>query len=844
MESPHLDEFGERELLGSGPCGAVFRAVRQDGEALAVKLLDGMAINRPLLERACGRLEQGEWPRGVLRVIEADFRARPATCITPCLAEPGEGGRWVPRSLQHRLEEFPGEESWPVVTGLMDALAAMHDRQVAHGNLKPGNVFFDDGGGVVLVDWALGRMPGTGHVEFTDACLYQPPEQLRSVEGYDEEQGYRWDVYGFGVLAFRVLTGAFPRSDETFQQVAPLPGEISREGIAADYPRIARVLEEQSTIEWPSEPANRLEECYREIIDRCLALDPLARPANAMEVSRLFREAEVAVAQEEKLDAVLDQHRRARKLAWRVSLGAGVLAVLLVLAVALWQLTRQHWATKVESMLLWEGELQHALADTRSERDAALEAEGEARETLQRESTTWLARIEESRAIGDRLFAWALEKGHRRLPPLDGRERRLERLEQYFERFIERTAEVEELEDDRARARLQLAEIALAKGDAEEAAARLGEAMETVDLLEGGASLELRLATDRVILALLRQESNDPQTDEAFAIARKALEAVPQSEVDPDRVAQLLAILDIHESRQLAIAGDEPGALDMLHRATESLNRLAAGRPESVILRSELVSCYLSSATILDGMGELGDARTVRSLAAEKLLELIKEQPGDLTLRLELAGCYGEIAQASLLAGDVGAAEGNSKAAVKLLEELVSKEPDNVEARSRLAAQRGLMAGILRDRGESGEALALYDEGLMLLEGLTVGEQADPMAKFRFALLTWEKGRMLGFDGKRTDEIEHEQRAAEMLQRLLDSAYGVSRGEQIRRSLGYLRGDLGHAAQLAGLEDLAAQSFRDGVKIWEELVRERPGSEEYDEALEWTRQRLEAVAVK
>ena len=38
---------------------------------------------------------------------------------------------------------------------------------------------------------------------------------------YLEEQGYRWDVYAFGVLAYRLLTGAFPRCDEVFRKVAP-----------------------------------------------------------------------------------------------------------------------------------------------------------------------------------------------------------------------------------------------------------------------------------------------------------------------------------------------------------------------------------------------------------------------------------------------------------------------------------------------------------------------------------------------------------------------------------------------------------------------------------------------
>jgi tetratricopeptide (TPR) repeat protein len=841
MNSPHLEAFGDRELLGSGPNGAVFRAVKADGTVSAVKLLDGMAVNRGLLEKACAKLERGGWPQGVLEVLEADFRARPAARVTPCLADPTEDGHWRPRSLQYQLDEFPGDRSWGVVLGVIDAMAALHDRQVAHANLKPGNVFFDDDQRVVLSDWALGNMPGVGHHEFTDACLYQPPEQLRSADGYLEEEGYRWDVFSIGVLAYRILTGSFPRCDSTFQQVAPPSGEITREGIAADLPKIAKSLEGQSSIEWPDEPANELELRYREILDRCLALDPLARPANAMEVRRLIRRAEVAVEEEEKRDAVLDQHRRAQRASWRSSIAAGILFAGLVTMVFLWQLAQSQYEHEVSSRRTDVAELEKRLDEAVVLRDEAIQAEEEARTALNTERTTWLARVEESRQIGDRLFAWAMEKGHRSLPPLDGREVRLNRLEKYYERFLERTAQVPELDDERARARLQLAEIALAKGDPVEAARRFEVAVESAELLEGGADLDLRLATDRLILALLLQERNDPKTGDAFLAARQSLEQVPQSEVDGDRMAYLLATLDLNESRYLAVAGNEGDALELLHRATEKLNQLADSRPDVAILRSELVACYLSSAGILDGMGEMGDARVLRNMAAEELLIMIKERPTDLNLRLELAGCYGAIAETALLAGDVVQAESMSNGAVKLLVDILPQRPDSVIARSRLAAQRGLMAGILRDRGEGEKALELYDEGLRLLEGLTVGEMADPMARYRYALLTWEKGRMQGFGGDRESEIAGEQKAVEMLKELLETPYGIARGEQIRRSLGYLLGDLGHAAQLAGKDDLSSSAFTEAVKTWENLNRERPGSEEYEEALAWNRQRLDDV---
>jgi len=70
-------------------------------------------------------------------------------------------------------------------------LATLHDWQMVHGNLKSGSVFFDDIERVILSDCALGNMPGVSHVDFTDAYLYQTPEQLRQPEGYFDEAGYR-----------------------------------------------------------------------------------------------------------------------------------------------------------------------------------------------------------------------------------------------------------------------------------------------------------------------------------------------------------------------------------------------------------------------------------------------------------------------------------------------------------------------------------------------------------------------------------------------------------------------------------------------------------------------------
>ena len=113
------------------------------------------------------------------------------------------------------------------------------------------------------------------------------------------------------------------------------------------------------------------------------------------------------------------------------------------------------------------------------------------------------------------------------------------------------------------------------------------------------------------------------------------------------------------------------------------------------------------------------------------------------------------------------------------------------------------------------------------------------MATYRLALLWWQKGRMLGMGGNRTEEIKLIRKARDLLGQLetAPSASGP-RPEQLQSSVAYLLGDLGHALQLGNQKAEAVQAFTDAVALWESLLQSRPRSEEYNEGLSWCRQRL------
>ncbi len=839
MDVPYVDGLQPGKLIGRGGCGRVYHASDSRGTALVAKVFDPKSISHSLLKKMTERLEVGGWPVGVMPVISATFDERRSFWITPLMADPDKEGNTRPRNLQMTIGEHPGKGSWGLVRSLARHLAAMHERRVAHGNLKPGNVFFTEDGDVLISDWALGNIPGAGQFTFTDAVLYQPPEQLRNPGGFLDEAGYRWDVYAFGSLAYRILTGKFPRCHETFMVVAPPSGQMRKEGIHADLGKVARNLESQPAVSWPDEPCDPLEAELRAWILRCLYLDPAKRPATMGEVSAAFDVAEVITVTDREREILLDQRRNAERWAWRTWFVAGIAAAAAVLVGGLWQLSvsqhRKERGGREFEMRLLKNTVETAV-------DERMEAQSEmikARQALNYEKELSLARLEASRLIGDHLFSWAMEKGHRRLPPLDGRELRLKRLERYFEDFLTRTAEIKELADERARVRLQLSEISLAAGDAPTATQRLEQAIDGWQDLPMDAELKFRVATNTLLLALLRQSNSDSETQPAFVAARKALESLPQAEVDGDRLNQLLAILDFHEAKLLAAGGNDTLALEQLLRATQTLNRIADQRPDAAILRSELAACYLSSATVLEGMGSLGDAREVRALASIELAKLMKERPEDLSLRLELAGCYAAMAESSVLSGDVAAAEMLAGQAMGLLDDLLVAQPDNAEAVTRKAALLGLRAGFLRDRGFSAEALRAYDEGIRMLEAVKASVPGNAMASYRLALLWWQKGRMVGMSGNRSEEIALIRKSRDLLGKLETGTQSAGpRPEQLQSSGAYLAGDLGHALQLADRKEDAMKAFSEAVTLWEGLLTSRPQSEEYSEGLAWCRQRL------
>jgi serine/threonine-protein kinase len=134
-------------------------------------------------------------------------------------------------SLQARLTGRPWQlaEAVQLLAGLATGLDHIHQQHLVHRNLKPSNVLLD-GARPILCDFLVHRpfdptndLGQFGHLALAPA--YAAPEQ---VAGDSTPSSHLSDLYSFGVLAYQLLTGRPPFTNESpvrllFEQIATPP---------------------------------------------------------------------------------------------------------------------------------------------------------------------------------------------------------------------------------------------------------------------------------------------------------------------------------------------------------------------------------------------------------------------------------------------------------------------------------------------------------------------------------------------------------------------------------------------------------------------------------------------
>ncbi|AKS41454.1 protein kinase domain-containing protein [Wenzhouxiangella marina] len=109
-----------------------------------------------------------------------------------------------------RPRALPLERSLELMEQVLKGLAAAHGKGLIHRDIKPSNIMLTEDGEIRIVDFGIAKAPDSAHSSVSHLGLgsrnYMSPEQRESAKHVDA----RADVYAFGRLAYRMLTGRLP----------------------------------------------------------------------------------------------------------------------------------------------------------------------------------------------------------------------------------------------------------------------------------------------------------------------------------------------------------------------------------------------------------------------------------------------------------------------------------------------------------------------------------------------------------------------------------------------------------------------------------------------------------
>ncbi len=202
-----LGQYEITDLLGEGGVALVYRARQlSTSREVAIKVTRPELIQRSELaqrfEREVQTIAALSHPH-ILKVFDYGIHENMIYLVTEFLT----GG-----SLDSLIEQGPLtlDRTCQIIEQIASALDHAHQRGIIHRDVKPQNVMLDEEGNAFLADfgmvkllWESKALTQAGNVMGTPA--YMAPEQWRG-----EALDGRADVYGLGVLVFKMLTGQLP----------------------------------------------------------------------------------------------------------------------------------------------------------------------------------------------------------------------------------------------------------------------------------------------------------------------------------------------------------------------------------------------------------------------------------------------------------------------------------------------------------------------------------------------------------------------------------------------------------------------------------------------------------
>ena len=137
--------------------------------------------------------------------------------------------------LRQKIENGVSErEAVRYLRQIGSALSAVHEKNVLHRDLKPGNVMLRKNGSLALIDFGLAKRVKLETAITDKGEIFGTPYYMSPEQGHGGDVDERSDIYSLGVIFFELLTGRKPYKGGTAMGIiykhahAPIPLLVPR----------------------------------------------------------------------------------------------------------------------------------------------------------------------------------------------------------------------------------------------------------------------------------------------------------------------------------------------------------------------------------------------------------------------------------------------------------------------------------------------------------------------------------------------------------------------------------------------------------------------------------------
>ncbi len=236
----HLDR-----VIGVGGMASVYEATHRNLNRVAIKLLHpALSLDEGTRYRFLreGYVANTIRHPGAVQVLDDDTTEDGSAFLVMELLE----GESVEQRAIRKGGVLEAKEAVEIIEQLLDVLAAAHDQDIIHRDIKPDNLFLTEDKELKVLDFGIARLHqgdtrSTRAGSFMGTPAFSAPEQAR---GRWNRVDARTDLYAVGATLFTLLTGSHVHEAETPSEQLALAISAPARSLAVVMPEAPKELVE------------------------------------------------------------------------------------------------------------------------------------------------------------------------------------------------------------------------------------------------------------------------------------------------------------------------------------------------------------------------------------------------------------------------------------------------------------------------------------------------------------------------------------------------------------------------------------------------------------------------